>query len=232
MNPFELLKLTGGPGSLQLLVLLVAAGVLVRLRWPSARRVASWWIAAVAASYVALSLPVVSKTIDHRLMAFTQNAERSPDTGVQTIIVLDGDNRRGRLAETLSLWKSTSPRRVIVSGQEWLAERLAEAGVPANALEREADTSTTLEQIAWLTRIDTDPRSVAVVASRLQTPRVQALLRKAGFQPHLVPASIDAEPPNAGWTCYVPSYAALRLSRDAIYELVALRYYRARGWID
>jgi uncharacterized SAM-binding protein YcdF (DUF218 family) len=189
-------------------------------------------MAAVVASYVVLSLPVVSRLIDRRLMAFTQGVDPSSDSGVQTIIVLDGDNRRGRLARTLSLWKSTSPRRVIVSGQEWLADRLVEAGVPTKAVERETEASTTLEQIAWLTRIDADPRTVAVVASRLQTPRVQALLRKAGIQPRLVPASIDAEPPDAGWTCFVPSYAALRLSRDAIYELVALRYYRARGWTD
>jgi hypothetical protein len=30
---------------------------------------------------------------------------------------------------------------------------------------------------------------------------------------------------------FVPTYYALRVSRDAIYEHVALRYYRWHGWI-
>jgi hypothetical protein len=29
----------------------------------------------------------------------------------------------------------------------------------------------------------------------------------------------------------VPTYIALRVSRDALYEHAALAYYRSRGWI-
>ena len=31
---------------------------------------------------------------------------------------------------------------------------------------------------------------------------------------------------------WVPSYSALRVSRDALYELAALEYYERRGWIS
>jgi hypothetical protein len=71
-----------------------------------------------------------------------------------------------------------------------------------------------------------------VVASRLQAPRVWALARAMGLGILVMPSPVDDEPAASGLRAFVPSYLALRVSRDAIYEHVALAYYRWQGWID
>jgi hypothetical protein len=47
----------------------------------------------------------------------------------------------------------------------------------------------------------------------------------------LLPSPVDHEPAHQGWKLWLPSFAALRVSREALYELAALEYYRLRGWI-
>jgi hypothetical protein len=71
----------------------------------------------------------------------------------------------------------------------------------------------------------------AVIASRLQAARVDALIRTARLPVTLLSSPVDEEPPVSGAARFVPSYIALRMSRDAIYEHAALVYYRWRGWI-
>jgi hypothetical protein len=58
-----------------------------------------------------------------------------------------------------------------------------------------------------------------------------ALIRSRNCPVALLPSAVDAEPPTAGTDRFVPSYLALRLSRDAIYEHAALVYYRSRRFI-
>jgi hypothetical protein len=62
-------------------------------------------------------------------------------------------------------------------------------------------------------------------------PRVAALAQTAGLELDLLASPVDQEPPTEGVWRLVPTYLALRVSRDAIYEHAALAYYRWRGWI-
>ena len=229
----DLVKLTGGPGSLQLLALLVALGLVVRWRWPRTGRLVRIWLAVVCSSYLVLALPMVSVAIDGLVPVVTAPAQDGlsrPDT----LVVFDGDNRRGRLAEALSIWRSASPSRVIVSGKDWLIDELRTAGVPESTLEQESVSKTTRDQVEWLERFERQDRDEGafVVVSRLQAARTGALMSRARLRSTLVPAPLDVEPARSGWMRFVPSYAALRLSRDAFYEYAALKYYRSSGWID
>ena len=86
--------------------------------------------------------------------------------------------------------------------------------------------------MAWLRAnvpARTGPRAVIVV-SRLQLPRVKAIAASQGLALVFVASPIDVEPPTGGAWGFGPSYASLRVSRDAIYELAALAYYDWRGY--
>jgi len=233
VTPLDLLKWTGGPGSIQLLLILSAAGVWLHYCRPRQRLIARAILGTTALAYWILATPVTALALEGWLPKTPLDSVRK-STEFDTIVILDGDNRRGRLAEALTLWREQTPKQLIVSGQPWLRDELIAAGVPEGRVNREGAATNTREQIAWLKALVSSPTSgeVAVVASRLQAPRVAALIRRTGVRTVIVPASIDAEPGRGGIWALVPSYAALRLSRDALYECLALRYYEARGWID
>jgi hypothetical protein len=67
----------------------------------------------------------------------------------------------------------------------------------------------------------------AVLASCLQAPRVKLLLRSAGLNLTVIAAPLDAELPQEGIRRVLPSLSALATTRDALYELAALMYYRS-----
>jgi hypothetical protein len=60
---------------------------------------------------------------------------------------------------------------------------------------------------------------------------VAGLVRRADLPTVLIASPVDTEPATSGWWLFVPSYYALRVSRDAIYEHAALAYYARKGWI-
>ena len=234
MTPLDLLKWTGGPGSIQLLLILTAVGIWLHYRRPRHRRIARIILSGTGLTYWILATPVIAIAIES-LLPRVAAAAAFHDSRFDTVVVLDGDNRRGRLAEALAVWGRAGPRRVVVSGEVWLKDELVAAGVPEGQVSREAVTANTREQVLWLRSVTaerSDGGTVAVIASRLQAPRVTALIRRAGIRTTVVAAPIDVEPRNTGLWAVVPSYAALRLSRDALYEWMALQYYEMRGWID
>ena len=71
----------------------------------------------------------------------------------------------------------------------------------------------------------------AVIVSRLQAARTRGLADRLGLDVLVIPAPVDSEPPSAGARRWLPSYAGLLMSRDALYEMVALAHYRRNGWI-
>jgi uncharacterized SAM-binding protein YcdF (DUF218 family) len=71
----------------------------------------------------------------------------------------------------------------------------------------------------------------AIVASRLHTPRVTAIAKQLRMNVVVVPSPVDAEPTNSGAKRWLPSLAGLRLSRDGLYERIAVAYYRRNGWM-
>src|SRR5262245_1241903 len=229
----QVLKAIGAPGSIGFLMLCCAVGLAARRLGPRSRQAGAAWLLVVFSVYAILGLPWIAGAIASRLPPVDSIRTRSSVQSVDTLVVLGGDNAVGRAEETARLYASALPRVVVVSGEQWLVDRIVELGVPADRLVIESRSRNTREQIAEVQRHVShwSDRSVALIASRLQMPRVAGLVREAGLELILVSAPIDREPPTQGVWLFVPTYAALRVSRDALYEHAALAYYRRRGWI-
>jgi uncharacterized SAM-binding protein YcdF (DUF218 family) len=231
----DVLKALGSSVSpLSVLLVLLLAGMALFV-WPRTRRFATRWLLWVTGIHIVFGLPVVATALASRLPAVSTPAPATAPRSATTLVVFDGDNRRGRLAETLR-WlddTGTGGAPVWILGDRWLVDQLVAAGHERSRFRHETGTGTTREQMDWVARFVGDHRGAvpAVVVSRLQAPRVAALAEAAGIQVALVRSAVDREPPTAGWRVWVPSYIALRTSRDAIYEHAALVYYRWKGWI-
>jgi hypothetical protein len=227
----DLLKSIGGPGSLGFLLCGVIAGAALLFAGPRARRWAWRWLTLLAATYFFLSLPVVASALAAYAPApwSTTHATRP---GAERLIVIDGDNRWGRAREAAAWYRaSVPPPEVIVSGSAFMVRPLIEAGIPAGRFRLDAGAHTTRAQVAWMRHLPPGPRTV-VIASRLQVPRLAALMARAGIGGMtLIAARVDREPRTRGARDWLPSWSALMVSRDACYERLALLYYRWRGWI-
>jgi uncharacterized SAM-binding protein YcdF (DUF218 family) len=226
----SVVKVVGPPGSIPLLALCLVAGWAVLRFRPRRRRLAQVWIAGVVAVYGVLAVPIVSHAIAARLPEVASPDRRTLGP-LDTVVVFDGDNRVGRTTTAAEIFRVSSPAQVIVLGQPWLVRRLVTLGVPSTRIVLEGNPPTTQDQMAWIrthTPARTGARSVVVV-SRLQLPRVAAMAQAQGQAIVFVASPVDIEPPSTGAWSLVPSYASLRASRDAIYELAALAYYDWRG---
>ena len=203
---------------------------LVLLVWPKTRRFAKRWLLWVTGVYVVFGLPVVANAIAGTL---PKPAHSAPTQPVRALIILDGDNRRGRLREALTVLRRDDPPTVWILGDEWFLDELEAEGYPRDRFLHETETTNTREQMQWVARFAADHPGTepVLVVSRLQTPRVVGLARAAGTDATIVSSPIDDEPPTAGWRLFVPSYVALRTSRDALYEHCALWWYWWKGWI-
>lgn len=231
----DLLKWIDAPGSIPFLVICLTAGVVFALWRPRHRRLAAAWMGLVLGSYLVLAMPVVARGIAGALPALASPVF-APGHAISTLVVFDGDNRRGRVREALRIWTVAAPHEVVSLGLEgWMDTALVEAGIPRARFRHDRSTSTTRQQIEWVkARVDRrkTAHDIVIVASRLQMPRIDALIRARGIAPLLAPAPADIEPVMSGWRAFVPVYAALRISRDALYEHFALRYYTWKGWIE
>ena len=224
------LKATGGPGSIQFLLLAVVLGIAVVWWWPKRRRLGFAWLTVIGVSYLLMSVPVMANGIADRLPLVAAPHAST----IATLVLLDGDNRRGRVREAKRVLASQHPAAVWVLGGRWILEALAEGGVERSAFRLDGRADTTLlqmNQVPVLARASA-PGQTAVIVSRLQAPRVAARAARLGAAVWVLPAPIDVEPPRSGLGQFVPSYYALRISRDAIYEHAALAWYRYQGWID
>jgi len=232
LSGLNLLKLVGPPGSLGFVIFTLLVALVVAYVWPRNRRLARGWLATVFIGHVVLAFPLVANAIASRLPVF-----RSADAGaighLDVLVVFDGDNRRGRVQEAATVYGRVKPPAVLILGADWMVEPLVEAGVPASVIKQDDRTGTTrgqIERVEALVRENANTR-VAIVASRLQMPRVEALVKAAGLPVLLFASPVDSEPPTRGVRLLLPTYTALRVSRDALYELAALAYYDRQGWI-
>jgi hypothetical protein len=66
----------------------------------------------------------------------------------------------------------------------------------------------------------------AILVSCLQAPRTRLLAARAGLNIPVLAAPLDEELPDGGPGRFLPSFLALAVTRDAVYELAALQYYR------
>jgi uncharacterized SAM-binding protein YcdF (DUF218 family) len=232
LSGLNILKLIGPPGSLGFVVFTLLVALVVAYVWPRSRRLARGWLAAVFVGHVVLAFPFVANAIANRLPVF-HSADAGAIGRLDTLVVFDGDNRRGRVQEAAALYGRFKPPTVWILGADWMIEPLVEAGVPAGVIKQDDRTGTTRGQIDRVEEMihQRADSGVAVVASRLQMPRIEALVKAAGLPVLLFASPVDSEPPTRGARLLLPTYTALRVSRDALYELVALAYYDRQGWI-
>lgn len=228
----QLLKSIGLPGSLGFLYLGVGIGVLL-LIWNRTRRLGRMMLLVMAGGYLILSLPAVAQSLAG---PGTEPAAPLSSYGrLDEVFVIDGDNYRGRAATAVELASVARADVVWFLGGVDLGHALLASGLPPR-LWRQAPSParTTRDQVRWIKRSmgRTQPQRAAVVASRLQAPRVRALARHEQLDVVIVPAPLTDEPPRSGYRFWVPSPAALALSQEALYERLALVYYRRNGWIS
>jgi len=228
-----ILKIIGPPGSVSFIGLCGLIAVLMTYAWPKNARLARFWLAFVVIAHLILAVPLVANAIAGGL-PHVASADGAALRDIDTVFVLDGDNRRGRVSRAAQAFEASPASTIrILGGEPWLVDALAEAGVLRSRIHVDYGSTNTREQIAEMRQLiagQATGRSV-VIASRLQMPRVAALSRAAGVPALLLASPIDTEPATSGWRVLVPSYYALRVSRDAIYEHFALGYYSWRGWI-
>ena len=182
---------------------------------------------AVALCYLAMATPLVAQWAVGRLPVAEPPAD-GEIRNIQTLFIFDGDNRFGRLRESLRVYDLAHPREVVLLGRQSVYKDLLLMPIARKSLRHDSDSWNTSTQIQrtkelWLAG---GRAPAAVLASRLQAPRVRLLLRDAGLPLPVIPAPLDVHLPDDGVRRLAPSLAALATTRDAIYEIVALRYYR------
>lgn len=229
----SLLKATGGPGSIPFFLVALAIGLLAIYVWPRRRRLGHVWIATLCAVYLVLALPVTAQAIADAFPAVSDRHDAIAQP-LSLLIILDGDNRRGRVRRAQEIIASDRPGRVSVLGDEWILDALADAGVSPKSYHLDGRAGNTLQQMQQVARMASElppGQQAGVITSRLQAPRAAALAGALASPVVVLPAPVDAEPATTGMWRFVPSYAALRVSRDALYEHAALWWYARQGWI-
>jgi uncharacterized SAM-binding protein YcdF (DUF218 family) len=228
-----LIKATGGPGSIPFLLVAVALGLFVIYVWPRRRRLGQAWIAILCAAYLLLAVPVTAHKIADALPG-GPNPRAEITQPLAHLIILDGDNRRGRVRRAQEILASARPPHVWVLGDEWILDALAEAGVSPEFYRLEGGAGNTLEQMHQVARIASELPSgqlAGVITSRLQAARAAGVAGALSIPVTVIAAPVDVEPPRTGAWRFLPTYAALRVSRDALYEHAALWWYARQGWI-
>ncbi len=225
------LKQVGAPGSYGFLVLCSAFGFLLIHLWrrPILGRA---WLFAVISVYLVLATPAAALHIADALTQYRPVPELRRLPIVDVVITFGGDNVRGRASETLRAFTAWPSARIVLFGDDWLLDQLQAGGIPSDQITHDPRAPNTLEQmVAVRDYVRTHPHeATAVVASRLQMPRIAAIADTMQLPITLLPSPADVEPPRAGPDRWLPRYTALRISRDAIYEYVALIYYRWKGF--
>ena len=210
----------------------VVLAVALTAIWPARRRLWRRGLWTVVALYIALSVPLVASLLV-RCLPRVPAPSSSDLKSLNTLVVFDGDNRDGRIVETLNLARVVPVAKIWVLGREWMVDDLLQGGISATILTHEPATRTTREQTDWVKRLVATHKGhrIAVIASRVQMPRIVALFGERPAEVLFYSTPLDDEPAIAGIWRFVPDYGSLVASRDTIYELLALPYYRWRGWI-
>jgi uncharacterized SAM-binding protein YcdF (DUF218 family) len=225
------LKQVGAPGSYGFLVLCSAFGFLLIHVWrrPILGRA---WLFAVISAYLVLATPVAALYIADALTQYRPVSELANLPNVDVVITFDGDNVRGRARETLRVFAAWPSARILLFGDDWLRDELLAGGIPPGRITLDPRPPNTIEQmVAVRDYVRAHPHeAAAVVASRLQMPRIAAIAGTMQLHIALLPSPADVEPPREGPDRWLPRYTALRISRDTIYEYAALIYYRWKGF--
>lgn len=138
-----------------------------------------------------------------------------------------------RLLETLSLFQSVPESTVILSGEgavpAIMRDVLISAGIPANRIVVDAESSSTFESAQHLAAtLGTAP--FLLVTSAGHMPRAMGVFIKAGMVPRAVPTHFVTK---RNWLAiqYLPSPVHLGYSDWAVSEYAAVLWYRIKGWV-
>ena len=196
------LKAVGPPGSLLFLLLCAGAGLTLTY-WPRTRRWGRRWLVAIFAAYLVMSLPLFAHAIAGALPPLHAGSVLKgndvPPPQLDTLIVVDGENPMTRIDEAVRAFKTFSPRRIVVIGDQWIMETIAWEGVPRRLIVRDSNPPTTRSQVARVTELvyEGNLGRTALIASRLQMPRILALLQREHLEMLLLPSPLEREPPSS-----------------------------------
>jgi uncharacterized SAM-binding protein YcdF (DUF218 family) len=258
----EFIKLYLIPGSVTFLLLAVTVGALGLFGRDRLRRWARAWLAALAVLYWLLSTPLVAGALEAALgQEYGPLGSAGEAQGAQAIVVLGGGSAtyRARGAEVDVPSASSALRAlegarvyamlgdpiVFASGGEAEDARvdnpesavlravLAGAGVPAERVVLESDSTTTHEQAVELAPIlrERGLERFVLVTSPVHMRRALGVLRAEGLEPIPSAAVQRSETAPDLPSPLLPHPEALRLSQAALREALALAYYAARGWL-
>jgi hypothetical protein len=229
---FTLIKAIGGPGSAGFLVAVFAVTLLL-LMFRRTRRTGRRLGVGLVALYLLLSLPVVALGIVRLIGAGPPDPLVGLDR-IDNVFVFDGDNRFGRGRCAGEWWTRRHPELFWVLGGDELKNAMEDAGVPTNhwIWGGVPDKSTYGQVTVVKERVEAIrlPRA-GIIVSRLQAPRVRGLVRHLRVEAAVIGSEVDAEPAVGGVRFWLPSADALAVSREALYEGIALLFYRWKGWI-
>lgn len=232
MVRFWFLKAIGGPGSLRLLWSATALSLILMI-FRRTRRIGRRILIGFLASYLVMSLPAVARTIAGPNVV-AQARPLAEYGQFEDIFVIDGDNMRARAALAVELSRTAKPRFVWVVGGGELRDAMLEFGLEKRLWRWGGGAArTTYDQMVWVKESvvrDRIPRP-AIVASRMQIARIEGVARHLDLDAVLIPSPLDDEPPVAGASAWLPHLSGLFLSRDGLYERVAMAYYRWKGWM-
>ena len=107
-------------------------------------------VAGARCVYLVLSLPFIANLIAGWLPAVPTVTRPASPGPVDLLVVMDGDNRRGRARAGIEVNAAATPREVWVIGDGWLIEELSAGGVPRNRIFHDAFLPTTRDQLASL----------------------------------------------------------------------------------
>jgi uncharacterized SAM-binding protein YcdF (DUF218 family) len=218
--------------SLGLLALSCAVGLLLRIG--GFRRAARGWLFATYLTFVIGGIPAVARHLASFIPAAAPTPDVEPFANTDVLVVLDGDNLNGRIREAAAIVRAAHPRIVVVSGRPVLADRLVTRAGPLNRLVMETAATTTREQIAFVGQFIHQERALTptLVVSCLSVARVEGLLRKARLDIRVAASDFDEPVPEHGYRRWVPNLRSFGVSRYSLYEILALRYYRSKGWLE
>lgn len=251
MNTFAFLKVASAlifpPASLAVAVVL--AGLLTLVGW---RRLARVVLGLAIAETLILSFQPVGDGLALYLENQARTAAReAPACCYDVIVVLGGgispahppeqpepdlNDSSDRIWEAARLYHRGLAPRIVITGGSYLAQHggpptteadamlsfLVALGVPATAIVNEPMALNTIDNIRFVRALVGEKR-VALVTSASHMPRALKLARRAGLNVGAFPSDFSATPfARPPWDNWLPSTDGLRLSTQAIREIIAL----------
>lgn len=253
MNTFAFLKIATAlilpPASLAVAVIL--AGLLTMVGW---RRVARVVLGlAIAQTLVLAFQPVGDGLISYLERQARAAAREAPACCYDAIVVLGGgispalppeqpepdlNDSSDRIWEAARLYHRGVAPTIVITGGSFRAQNggpptteadamlsfLLALGVPASAIVKEPMALSTIDNIRFIRTLVAEKR-VALVTSASHMPRALKLARRAGLNVGAFPTDFQATPlSRLPWDNWLPSVDGLRLSAQAIREIIALHF--------